>query len=210
MDIYHLGHSSFRIRGKQATVVTDPFSPEDTGLKFPKVEGDIVTISHNHKDHNQASLVEGNPQVFMGPGEYEVKGVKLFGLTAFHDAAGGAERGRNIIFQIEMDGLRIVHLGDLGDKLNTEQAEILSGADILMIPVGGKYSLNAKLAVDVIAQLEPFIVIPMHYSVPKLKFELEPVVNFLKEFGKEDTKPLPKLSISKDKVPEELEVVVLE
>ncbi len=209
MDITHLGHSSFRIRGRQATLVTDPFSPADTGLKFPKVEADIVTISHQHKDHNEVSLVGGTPQIFSGPGEYETKGVKVLGISTFHDAEKGAKRGRNTVFQIQMDGVTILHLGDLGEKLTTEQVETLMGVDILMLPVGGVYSLDGKMAAEVVSQLEPLVVIPMHYQVPGLKFELLPPENFLKEMGKEDIKPQPKLTITKDKLPEEMTVVVL-
>ena len=210
MEITHLGHSSFKIRGKQASVVTDPFSPQMTGLKFPKVETDIVTISHSHDDHNQALLVGGSPQIFSGPGEYEAKGVKILGVATFHDSSAGSERGQNTVYQIKMDGLTLIHLGDLGHKLETEEVEALNGVDILLVPVGGVYTLDGKGAAQVVAQLEPRVVIPMHYKVPNLAFELEPVDKFLKEMGKEQVVPQPKLTISKDKLPEELEIVVLE
>ncbi|TSC54155.1 MAG: hypothetical protein LiPW16_123 [Microgenomates group bacterium LiPW_16] len=210
MEITHLGHSSFKIRGKQASVVTDPFSPQTTGLKFPKVEADIVTISHSHDDHNQAELVGGSPQIFSGPGEYEAKGVKILGVATFHDSSAGSERGQNTVYQIKMDGLTLIHLGDLGHKLETEEVEALNGVDILLVPVGGVYTLDGKGAAQVVGQLEPRVVIPMHYKVPNLAFELEPVDKFLKEMGKEQVVPQPKLTISKDKLPEELEIVVLE
>lgn len=209
MEIIHLGHSSFKIKGKQATLVTDPFSPQMTGLKFPQVSADIVTISHQHDDHNKASLVNGAPQVFSGPGEYEVKGVKILGVSTFHDSSQGAERGKNTVYQIKMDGLTLVHLGDLGHKLETEEVEALNGVDILLVPVGGVYTLDGKGAVQVVGQLEPRIVIPMHYQVTGLKFELEAVDKFLKELGKEGVVPQPKLTITKDKLPEELEVIIL-
>lgn len=210
MEITHLGHSSFKIRGKQASLVTDPFSPAMTGLKFPKVEAEIVLISHQHEDHNQASLVGGNPRVFAGPGEYEVLGVKILGLATFHDEKKGSERGKNTVFQIKMDGLTLVHLGDLGEKLTSQLVEALNGVDLLLIPVGGVYTINGQSAAEVVAQLEPKLVIPMHYQTPVLKFELEPVEKFLKEMGKEEVKPQPKLVIGKDKLPEETEVIVLE
>ena len=210
MEIIHLGHASFRIRGKQKTLVTDPYSPEDTGLKFPKIEADIVTVSHQHQDHNQASGVLGNPRIFDSPGEYEVGGVKILGFLTFHDSQKGTERGKNTVFQIKMDGVVLVHLGDLGERLSGELVEILSGADILFAPVGGIYSLDAKQAFEVVAQLEPKVVIPMHYSVPGLKFSLDPLSKFLKEMGKEDIRPQPKLVISKDKLPEVMEITVLE
>ncbi|MFH0863938.1 MAG: MBL fold metallo-hydrolase [Candidatus Gottesmanbacteria bacterium] len=210
MDIIHLGHSSFKIRSRQASVITDPFAPDLIGLKFPKVDADIVTISHDHQDHNQANLVGNNPIIFTGPGEYEVKGIKILGLTTFHDQSGGSERGLNTVYQFKMDNLTIVHLGDLGNKLTTEQVERLNGADIVMVPVGGIHVLDAKQAAEVIAQLDPRIVIPMHYYVDGLKFDINPVTNFLKEMGKEDCQPQPKLSITKDKLPEQLEIIVLE
>lgn len=210
MDIVHIGHSCFKIRGKQATLVTDPFSPEFTGLKFPKIEADIVTISHNHEDHNQVALVGASPQVFSGPGEYEVKGVKILGIATFHDSSAGSERGKNTVFQIQMDGLTLVHLGDLGEKLTTSQVEALNGIDILLVPVGGVYTIDGKNAAAVVAQLEPRIVIPMHYGVPGLKYQLDPLDKFLKEMGKETIQPQPKLVISKDKLPEEMGIIVLE
>lgn len=210
MDITCLGHSSFKIRGKQASVVTDPFSQGVTGLKFPKTEADIVTISHQHEDHNQANLVGGSPLVFSGPGEYEAKGVKIIGISTFHDESGGLKRGKNTAFQIKMDGLTLVHLGDLGHKLEDREIEILNGVDILMVPVGGVYTIDGKGATQVVTQLDPRIVIPMHYKVPSLSFELDTLDKFLKEMGKEEVKPQPKLVISKDKLPEEREIVVLE
>lgn len=210
MEITHLGHSSFKIKGKTATLVTDPFSEVMTGLKFPKVEADIVTISHDHEDHNQANLVGGNPVVFRGPGEYEVKGIKIVGVATFHDNEKGAKRGRNTVYQIKMDNLTLVHLGDLGHKLETEDVEKLNGVDILLIPVGGDFTLDAKAASKVVAQFEPKVVIPMHYQAPKLTFPLASVNKFLEEMGQEKVSPQAKLTVSPDKISEELQVIVLE
>lgn len=209
MEITHLGHSSFKIRGKSLTLVTDPFLPEMVGLKFPKVEADIVTISHNHEDHNQARLVGGNPRIFSGAGEYEVGGTKIVGIQTYHDNEKGAKFGKNTIYQIQMDGLILAHLGDLGGKLTTEQIETLNGVDIIFVPVGGTFSLDAHNASEVVAQFEAKIVIPMHYGLPGLKIDLSPVDKFLEEMGKEEVKPQPKLVVTKDKLPDELEVVVL-
>lgn len=214
MDIIHLGHSSFRIKGKNATLVTDPFSGEATGLKFPKTEAEIVTVSHQHADHNFAGSgkweVGSETLIISGPGEYESKGVKILGIPCFHDSSSGSERGRNTIFKITMDGVNICHLGDLGHKLEAAQVDFLDGVDILLIPVGGVYTIDAKIAAEVVAQLEPKMVIPMHYSVPGLKFQLDPVENFLQEMGKPEIKPQPKLTVSKDKLGEEMEIVILE
>src|SRR3989344_2417944 len=143
MDITYLGHSSFKLRGKGSIVVTDPFGPV-VGLPFPKhTTADIVTVSHDHEDHNAADLVEGNPFVVRGPGEYEIKGVGVVGLGVFHDDAGGTKRGKNTIYRIELDGISIVHLGDLGHELSSAQVDSLDGVDILLVPVGGVYTIDA-------------------------------------------------------------------
>ena len=206
MDITHLGHSSFRIRGKNAIVVTDPFDPV-IGIKFPKhFAADIVTVSHEHKDHNATGEVEGSPFIVRGPGEYDIKGVGIVGQSVFHDEKKGAERGKNTIFRIEVDGVSIVHLGDLGHLLSSDEVEALDGVDILMIPVGGVHTIDATKAVQIINDIEPSIVIPMHYGINALS----PVSVFLKEMGKESIVPQPKLVISKDKLPSEMQVVVLE
>lgn len=215
MDITYLGHSSFKLRGKQATVVTDPFTTSMVGLPFPKhTTADIVTVSHDHEDHNAASAIEGNPFIISGPGEYEVKGVGVVGLGVYHDDAGGAKRGKNTIYRIEIDGISVVHLGDIGHELSVSEVDSLDGIDVLFVPVGGIYTIDAATAVKVVGEVEPFIVIPMHYMVAGLDQKtfagLSGVDAFLKEMGKSDVTPLPKLSITKDKLPEEMQVVVLE
>jgi L-ascorbate metabolism protein UlaG (beta-lactamase superfamily) len=214
MDITYLGHSSFRIRGKSATVVTDPFD-NSVGLKFPKkVEADIVTLSHDHEDHNAVSQLEGSPFVVRGAGEYEVKGVGIVGVSVFHDEKKGEERGRNTIYRIEVDGVSIVHLGDLGHTLTSSQVDDLDGVNILLVPTGGIYTIDASQAVQVVNDIEPSIVIPMHYGRTELNQkvfgQLQPVSDFLKEIGKADVVPQAKLTVTKDKLPAEMQVVVLE
>jgi L-ascorbate metabolism protein UlaG (beta-lactamase superfamily) len=214
MEIIRLGHSSFKLQSRQGKLVTDPFNPEITGLKFPKVEADIVTISHLHPDHNQIHLVGGTPLVIIGPGEYEAKGIKIVGVATFHDNNKGADRGKNTVYRIEIDGISLVHCGDLGHKFDDKQLEILDGVDILMIPVGGFYTIDAKLASEVVSQIEPKIIIPMHYNSSELNqknlSELAPIDNFLKEMAKEGIVPQPKLVVSKDKLPVEPTVIALE
>lgn len=211
MDIYWLGQSCFKIKGKTATLIIDPYESEFTGLKLPKdLEAQIVLSTHSHKDHNNIAAVTGSPLVIAGPGEYEVAGVSIEGIGAFHDEVNGAERGTNTVYHILMDGINIVHLGDLGHKLTEGQLSKIDSTDILMIPVGGKFSLDAEKAVEVVAQLEPEIVIPMHYQIPELKIEgLDSADLFLKEMGAENSEPQPKLSITKDKLPDATSVVVL-
>ena len=170
----------------------------------------MVLSTHTHEDHSNTPAVSGQILTITGPGEYEVKGVSVTGVQVYHDKKEGEERGKNTIYNINIDGLNIVHLGDLGHVLTESQIEELGQTDILLIPVGGVYTINAKEAVEVITQLEPKIVIPMHYKIEGLKFELEGVEIFLKELGIETPAPQPKLSITKDKLPDEMQVVVLE
>lgn len=215
MDITYFGHSSFRIRGKSATVICDPYDSEKIGLKFPKhSEADIITVSHEHPDHNAVRQVEGTPFVVRGPGEYEIKGVGIVGFPVFHDNEKGAKRGANTMYRIEVDGVSIVHLGDLGHALSADEVDELDGVDVLLVPVGGFYTIDAAQAVSMINEIEPHIVIPMHFGrrdlSPTINANLSPLPVFLKEIGKEAVAPVPKLTVSKDKLPGELQVVVLE
>ncbi len=215
MDIYWGGQAFFKIKGKNASVIIDPFNPEFTGLKSPKdLTADMVLLSHAHQDHNYSELIKtqsGNkPMVFGDCGEYEVGGIVATGISSFHDNTQGSERGKNIIYHLMVDGLNIVHLGDLGQsKLTEEQISAIGAVDILLIPVGSVYTIDAKTAAGIVSQLEPKITIPMHYKIEGLKFELDGVEGFLKEMGAEAVVPLPKLFITKDKLPEEPIVVVL-
>lgn len=212
MEITYLGHSSFRLKGKTATVVTDPFKSEFVGLKFPKTDADIVTVSHNHSDHNFVSAVEGAPFIISDPGEYELKGISVFGYSWFHDQKSGAERGENIIYMIEMDGLQVCHLGDIGADLPANLLDEIGASDILMIPVGGSVTIDSGKAVSLVQQLEPSIVLPMHYKASGMKDifkDLEPVDAFLTKAGIPVEK-LDKLIISKDKLSEEIKAVLLD
>ena len=205
MEITYLGHSCFKLKGKAATVVTDPF--------LAKCEADIVTVSHSHADHNQLSKVSGSPFVIDGGGEYEVKGISVIGVASWHDDKEGAQRGPNTIYVIEIDGLRVCHLGDLGHKLSDTQLEEIGSVDVVLVPVGGEYTIDAKQAGEVVKQLDPWITIPMHYQQPgldKAAFgKLAGVDAFLTEMGK-DVTPVSKLVLTRDKLPQELQVVVLE
>lgn len=212
MDILWYGQACFKLKGKNASVIIDPFDPEFTGLKVPKeFEADIVLKTHDHQDHNNVLAVSGTPRIFEGPGEYESKSVVVTGISSFHDDSKGSERGLNTIYNVMIDGLNIVHLGDLGQSSLTEdQVNEIGVVDILLIPVGSIYTIDAKAAASIVAQLEPKIIIPMHYGgIPGLKFPLDPVDKFLKEMGAENTAPIAKLFISKDKLSEEPQVILL-
>ncbi|MCR4264305.1 MAG: MBL fold metallo-hydrolase [Candidatus Roizmanbacteria bacterium] len=212
MEIKYLGHSSFRIRGKDAVIITDPFDQKMVGLAYPKTEAQVVTISHEHADHNALERVGGDPVVVRGPGEYEVQGVRIYGYKTFHDDKNGGERGVNTVYLIVLDGIRILHCGDLGHTLSDSLFDEIGDVDILIIPVGGTYTINAKQAASVVKQIEPLIVIPMHYQVPGMTdsfSDLQTVDIFAKELDK-DVKPEEKLVITRDKFPQDLELVVLQ
>ncbi len=214
MDIISLGHASFRIKGKNVSVVTDPFDPEIVGYKFPKhTAADIVTVSHDHPDHNNVTVIEEKPFVATGAGEYEVKGVSIIGVPLFHDDEKGAKRGRNTAYRIKIDHIVFAHMGDVGHKLTAAQLEELDGVDVLFVPCGGHYTIDAKQAAEMVQEIEPKVVIPMHYKReglnPKLAEVLSPVEDFLKALGVESAPPQPKFVIGKD-LPETLQVVVLE
>jgi L-ascorbate metabolism protein UlaG (beta-lactamase superfamily) len=212
MDIIWYGQSCFKLKGKNATIVIDPYDPEMLGLKLKPsdLEADAVLETHSHPDHNYTKDLPNDPVIIAGPGEYEVKGVSVIGVSVFHDKVQGAERGKNTVYVVNMDGLNIAHLGDLGHTLTQEQTEAMGNVDILLVPVGSVYTIDAKDATEVVSQLEPKIIIPMHYSgLPGFKIPLEPVENFLKEMGVEHPEPQNKLTITKDKLPDEPQVVVL-
>ena len=215
VDITWHGQACFKIKGKGASVVVDPYEADFTGLKPLKLEADIVCVTHSHQDHNNTKAVktsEGqDPFIISGPGEFEKMSVNIVGVSSFHDNFEGQERGKNTIYNITVDEINVVHLGDLGQKKLTQgQVEQLSSCDVLLIPTGGTYTIEAKDAPDIIAQLEPKIVIPMHHGIAGLKFALDPVEKFLSAMGKEKVDAQNKLSVSTEKLPEEFELVLLE
>lgn len=215
VDIWWYGQACFKVKGKSVAVVFDPFDPDFVGLGKLKLEADIVCVSHGHEDHNNVGAIKADdgrePFVILGPGEYEKSGANIIGVASFHDDSQGQERGTNTVYKLVIDGLTIVHMGDFGQKkLTQEQVEALTGCDVLMIPVGSVYTIAGSDAPQIIAQIEPKVIVPMHYKVPGLKPPLEGVEKFLASMGKEGLSPQPKLSISSDKLPEEPEVVLLQ
>lgn len=216
MDIIFHGQSFFEVflknaEGQPVRLVIDPFD-EKLGLKMPKVSADIAFISHDHYDHANIKAIAGNPLVVNGLGEYEAKGVFAAGIPAFHDNVLGKERGRVVIYKIEAEDIKLCHLSDLGQKeLTDEQVEDIGEVDVLFCPVGGKYTIDAKEAANIISQIEPRLVIPMHYKLPQLSVDLEGVEKFLKQMGKEDAVKEKKLKVSAKNLPaEETEIKVLE
>lgn len=194
MDLTWHGHACFRMRGKNAVAVTDPY-PNTLGLKLQKLEADVVTISHQHTNHAHLAAVRDGYRLLDGPGEYEVAGVTVLGLSTFHDPERGALRGRNTIYLIEVDDVRVCHLGDLGHRLADADLERLGTVDVLLAPVGGGASLDATGAAEVARQVEPRVVVPMHYAVPGANGALEGAERFLREMGVTEITALPRLSM---------------
>lgn len=183
MMITWYGQSCFRIESKEGSILIDPFSKE-IGLRPPRIKDDLVLVTHEHNDHNNVSEVEGDTFVIRGPGEYERKGIHVRGILSYHDKNSGTERGMSTIYVIEAEEMTLCHLGDLGqDALTDSQVEGIGDVDVLMIPVGGVYTIDAKEALGVISQIEPKIVVPMHYQVPGLTIKLDDVQKFIKEVG---------------------------
>lgn len=210
MDVTWLGYGCFRLRGKNAAVVMDPYPPS-IGLRLPRQEADVVTVSHDHENHNYVQAVRDGAYEITGPGEYEVSGVSVLGFPTFHDAEKGAKRGRNTVYLVEIDDVRICHLGDLGHSLGDTEAEAVASVDVLLVPIGGHTAMNAVEAAEVVRQLEPRFVVPMHYSTPGLKVQMDGVERFLKEMAVTSAEPQPKLSVQATAAGEwETKVVVLE
>ncbi|MCR4399378.1 MAG: MBL fold metallo-hydrolase [Syntrophomonadaceae bacterium] len=207
MKIFWYGHACFLLQSEGCRLVTDPFGPE-VGYPMPGLSADIVTVSHEHYDHNAVKAVRGKPTVIRGAGSHEAAGVRVTGIPTYHDRSHGKERGTNTVFIIEMEGIRIVHLGDLGHVLSFEQVEGIGAVDVLLVPVGGRFTIDAEEAAATVSQLRPRITIPMHFQTPHLSFELAPVEGFLRRF--ERVTKVPYLEIDADKLDEEQRVVVLD
>lgn len=209
MDITWFGQSCFRLKYKGATIITDPYNG-DLGLKLPRQKADIVTISHEHADHNNVRAIGGEAVFFRGPGEYERAGIFVFGISTYHDRRNGRDRGRNTAYLIEGDGLSICHLGDLGHVPTQSQIEQLNALDVLFIPVGGSQTLTAGEAVEVVGLLVPRFVVPMHYQLPGIKIKLDPVTKFLHEMGVAKVTPQESLRVMPAAEPQETQIIVLE
>ena len=210
IDITWLGHSCFRIKGKGVTLLTDPYD-ESIGYSLGNPEANIVTSSHPHPGHGFTSGVGGQPKIVRGPGEYEMSGVFITGIATFHDAEKGQERGRNTVYLIEMEDMKLCHLGDLGHPLSTEQVAEIGSVELLMVPVGGFSTIDAVTAAETVRLLQPGIVVPMHFQTEAVRFQLAPVERFLREMGiKAGLAAQPRLSITRAALSEETQVVVLD
>lgn len=209
MEIEWFGHACFRLRGKEGVVITDPYA-KTIGLSFARPRGDIVTISHDHPGHNFVKGVKGEPKLITGPGEYEINNIFITGIPTAHDKKNGKERGANTVYVFDLDGLTICHLGDLGHVPTQAQAEAFGNVNVLLIPVGGVSTIGASEAAEIVALLEPPIVIPMHFAHPELAFKLDAATKFFKEMGIKPPDAVASLKATKDSLPAETQVVLLE
>ncbi len=209
MDITWYGHSCFRLRSRKRTLITDPYR-KGIGYSLPRLRADIVTVSHDHPDHNNVRAVKGDPKIISGPGEYEIDGIFVIGIPTFHDGRQGKLRGRNTVYLFDFEELTICHLGDLGHLPTQAQAEDLGDVDVLLIPVGGVTTIGAARASEVISVLEPKIVIPMHYKTKAVKeLKVQPVDQFLKEMGIKKTDPQDTLKVAKSGLPSDTQVIIM-
>lgn len=184
MIVTWLGHSCFfLISDEGLSLLIDPFHESEVGYAMPPTRADIVIISHDHLDHNNVDAAGRLAEVIYGPGEYICRGMKILGIKSYHDAQRGELRGTNTIFCFALDGIRVCHLGDLGHTLSRAQVRAIGAVDLLFLPVGGRYTIDAAGANKVMSQLHPAVTLPMHYQTRALSFELDSLDDFLKGRG---------------------------
>lgn len=212
MKIKWLGHACFLITSEGGLkIITDPYV-QGSGLKYSPIDeaADIVTVSHDHFDHNNVSAVKGSAEVVKGSGTKTVKGIQFKGVATYHDEAKGGQRGDNVVFCFSVDGIRVCHLGDLGHKLSNEEIAEIGAVDVLLVPVGGFFTIDAKVASQVCEDLKPKVVIPMHFKTPKCDFPISQVDDFLA--GKLGVKRLnsSESDFKASELPKTTEIVVLQ
>lgn len=210
MELTYIGHSCFYIKGKKTSVVIDPYNPDVTGFKMPKQTSKILLNTHSHEDHSFNKQVNFE-KLIATPGEFEIDDVYITGFPTFHDNKEGEERGKNIAFQIEIDGISILHLGDLGHELPEKYISKIGRVDILLVPVGGHFTIDAFGASKIISALEPSIVVPMHFKSEDSKIEeLDDLKKFLHEMGVSNPEKLSSLKLNApDSDEKETRIVIL-
>jgi L-ascorbate metabolism protein UlaG (beta-lactamase superfamily) len=219
MEITYLGHSSFKLKNKEGMVVIlDPFHPDYVGLPFVKDVADIVTISHEHEDHNAREMITGPVKrestfVIDKEGEYEIGGIEISSIKTYHDNTEGSERGKNIITALRIDDVVVLHLGDLGHKLSESVIERVGSVDVLMVRVGGDAALNTDAVFDLIKEIQPSYVIPMHYKIDGMK-DIFPGLPTLQNFLDKNKFPVAgesvhKIKIDKDTLPDDTQVLLM-
>lgn len=211
MKVQWLGHASFLITSEGGLrIITDPYAPDERLTYGPINEAaDIVTVSHGHSDHANVAAVKGSPEVVRRAGRHHVKGINIVGVPTFHDDRKGSQRGSNIVFCMNVDGVNVCHLGDLGHPLGKDQAEEMGQVDVLLLPVGGYYTIDANVATQVCQRIEPRVIIPMHFRNPKCDFPIADAEPFLA--GKRNVRRLDssEVELHRETLPAETETIVL-
>ncbi len=208
MEITWYGRACFRLKGREASVITDP-CPPSTGFVAGKHEVDLLTISHSHPDHSYTRSITAG-LTLTRPGEYEHRNLLVTGVRTFHDGERGKQRGENVVFAVEIDGVHICHLGDLGHLLTEEELAELGPIDVLLVPAGGNFTISPAEAAEVVAQVSPKIVIPMHFATDGASADLMGPERFLHELAVNEPIRQPKAVVHLSTLPEESQVVLLE
>jgi L-ascorbate metabolism protein UlaG (beta-lactamase superfamily) len=212
MKIKWLGHASFLITSEDGKkIVTDPYTP-GRGLSYEPINesADIVTKSHDHADHNNIKAVSGNPAVLVKAGAQTLKGLEIKAVSLFHDESQGSQRGNDLVFCFKIDDLNVCHLGDLGHLLSPEQISEIGRVDLLFIPVGGYFTIDAKAASEVARSLKAKLIFPMHYKTAKADFPISPVDEFLKDKKNVRKLKTSEFEVTKETLPKETEIIVLQ
>lgn len=209
MKIKYLAHASFLITSEKGIkIITDPYTPGG-GLKYGAIKesADIVTVSHEHGDHNNTAAIKGNPVVVKN--NAEIKGIMIKAIPTEHDEKGGSQRGKNTIFCFSIDGINVCHMGDLGHMLTDVHVKAIGKADVIMLPVGGFFTINAATATKVAERLKPAIIIPMHYKTDKAEFPIAGVEDFIG--GKTNISRIngSEIELTPGKLPQAPQIVVL-
>lgn len=210
MTISWHGQSFIVIKHGDITIVIDPFSHESTGIRPPKIRANFAFISHDHPDHNALNILDGEPIIFKGPGEYELSGIFCRGFNVFHDNNNGKKFGTTAIFKLDIDDLTLLHLSAMGEsEIRDEIIKNIGDIDVMFIPIGGNTTISYKEAEEIISEVEPKIVIPIHYEIPGLKIRLDGPEKFIKEMGGKPAE-LDKLTLKKkDITHEETKIIIL-
>ncbi|PKM78798.1 MAG: MBL fold metallo-hydrolase [Firmicutes bacterium HGW-Firmicutes-15] len=207
MKIKWRGHASFLIELGSKKIITDPFN-ESYGYPMNPVAADFVTVSHEHRDHNAVETVDGQPRIIRGSGMITMEGIIIKGIASFHDKHQGRERGQNTIFKISTEDINLVHLGDLGHVLSAGQVQEIGAVDILLLPIGGRYTIEAGEASQIVSLLQPRVVIPMHFGTPHLSFKLAPLEEFTARYDLIIKKP--SLELQACDLGQEMKIIVLD
>lgn len=210
MKIKWWGHACFQITTREGqTILTDPYD-QSVGYQPVDHEADFVTISHDHFDHNAVDLLPGSPVVVKDPEGIDQSGIKISGIPSYHDQQEGAARGKNLIFLFEIDEKRVCHLGDLGHPLTKKQIKEIGEVGVLLVPVGGTYTIDAREAFQICRQLQPQLIIPMHYKTNVLDFPITGVDEFLAYFDSEQIKKMKSPEVEVDILPAQQQVYIMD